>query len=709
MGIFKKEQFSDNIAQRINQTELTERLRFEEGLSEIAECLLTAFENNENTLNTALDALVKTIKVDWAHICKKKGDENAPIRFECIVKSSSVENEPAPAMANPCQETLTRWYEQLVKGRKIDGPVVTFPPEDRAFFNLLEIQSVLMLPIRSGKRFYGFLSLEDKKTERRWRPEEIRMAETAALMMGAYIERQERETHLMETTAKAERANRMKSNFVTNITREIRTPLSGIIGFAEMIESVDSLAEARQHVDIILKEAMYLDDLVTGLLDHASLDADELAIVTAPVDLSDFLDDIARGAENTATQKGLTFGLERSGSLPTAIMADAHRLRQAIANLVSNGIKFTQTGSVRLKTAALSQKDRRVRLRFEIIDTGIGIAPSMQQKIFESFRQNDESITREFGGTGLGITIAKRLVRLMGGEIHLESIPERGSRFWFDLSFDIASETPVAEPSPQEIASTIETMRILVAEDHPTNQMIVRHNLEQYGHEVTIAENGLQVLEACAAKRFDLILMDVQMPKMNGIEAARRIRGSDTPNKDVPIVAATASSEKAVREACMAAGMNEVVTKPLLIARLVDTLKNLQHIADTESKEIKKGASSKTETGGHESPPIDYPALIDRLDGDRNFAKVLLDGFCGQTETLLEEMHTAFETQNLETMRQAAHTIKGGAMNIVAGGLQRAAKNMEETAKTRSGDIHPLMERVDAEYQRLKTYLADNH
>ena len=692
----------DNTGPVINGERLSARLRYEKGTARLAKGLLTEYGNNKNALKIALDVLVATVRSDWAHICERSLSRSKGESFECIVQSSALADHPAPELAKPCKETLNRWHRMLSFGDPILGPITAFSPEDQQFFSAMGIRSVMMVPIVSGKRFFGFVSVEDRE-HREWRNEEVRMVETAALMIGAYLAREEKEKNLRQTTEAAEKANRMKSTFVSNISHEIRTPLNGIMGFAEVLKETDDISQVRRHADTILKEAKYLFELVNGLLDHAKLEAEEMSLDPAPMDLAALLLDVETNARLVASKKHLRFGIEKQ-NLPPRVMADGPRLRQVLSNLVSNAVKFTERGEVRVKAETISTRNKNATVRFSVIDTGMGIDEKDQRKIFESFRQADESSTRRFGGTGLGITIANQLVSLMGGRISLESAIGRGSRFWFDLDFTVlpgrTSQGPVDIDDSAEPVVT--SLNILAAEDHPTNQMVIRHHIERNGHRATIASNGLEVLELCASEKFDIVLMDVQMPKMDGVEATRKLRAGNSINRSVPIIAITASADKETRDQCLGAGMNDIITKPLLFERLVDTLAQWTEAAALEMTETQvSGRIEPLES----APPIDYEMLMERLDGDTSFAKILLEGFCDQTDNMLAEMTHSLEKNDMEALRQAAHTIKGGALNIVATDLRRAAKALEESPDLETTSAAPLLSRIASAYRRLKDYV----
>ena len=353
--------------------------------------------------------------------------------------------------------------------------------------------------------------------------------------------------------------------------------MNAILGFAEGIAQADSMEIARSYAKTILQESERLLGILNQVLDYAKIEAGQMDIEYRPADLSRLIQDIGCSAGTLAREKGLQLQVSVHQDVPPYIKGDAIRLRQVLMNLVSNALKFTKRGSITLNVA-LQKTDENHYVRFEVIDTGVGISPEKQAVIFESFAQGDESATRRFGGIGLGISTCRKLVGLMRGHIGLESQPGKGSTFWFTVPCneqDIPSEAEelslMAENYDYE-PDQVQPARILVVEDYAPNQDVVIMHLTASGHTVDIAENGRQAVQACEKSRYNLILMDVQMPEMDGIEATRIIRTGGSLCQDVPILALTANAEGDTQQSCVQAGMNDVITKPIRRKPLLNSI-----------------------------------------------------------------------------------------------------------------------------------------
>lgn len=382
---------------------------------------------------------------------------------------------------------------------------------------------------------------------------------------------------LAETEAtlrvKAEAAERSKSEFLASMSHEIRTPMTGVIGFADLLLGEELAPSVNEKVQKIKDSAGSLLPIINNILDLSKLDACMLEIERIQFDPAAIAKDVITLFHQTlpsGKRDRLRIEVEVGEDFPTQILADPTRLRQILVNLVGNSVKFTEAGSVRLHCVRVPGQDT---LRFAVVDTGIGIAPDVQERLFGDFIQADASISRMHGGTGLGLSICCRLLARMGGEIGLNSEPGRGSTFWFTLPFEQCSaDVPVSGAEPVATKAAVGPLKILVAEDNGVNQMLVQSLLNRMGHTVVFANDGAEAVEAVIRDDFDLVLMDVRMPGLSGPEAARQIRKLGDGKRSVPIIAVTADVMAGSREEYLDAGINECVAKPIDVGALTTAI-----------------------------------------------------------------------------------------------------------------------------------------
>lgn len=380
---------------------------------------------------------------------------------------------------------------------------------------------------------------------------------------------------LKKARDEAREADRAKSEFLATMSHEIRTPLNGVIGMAQVLSATKLEAEQREHLAVLTESSETLLGLLNELLDLAKIESGRMHLEVQPVHLSKFLAPIAEHWRRRAAAKGLVFDVRVTPDVPANVECDSTRLRQILDNVLNNAVKFTDTGSVTLEVArSTGNADGAPGLRLEVTDTGIGVTPDRQAGIFNAFTQADSSITRRFGGTGLGLAICKKLVALMDGHIGVESAPSRGARFWIELPCRGAAAVP--PPQQPAVEATVETagagFNVLVAEDNLVNQKVVKTILAALGHRATLAGNGREAIRLLEAGAYDVVLMDLHMPEMDGLAATRAIRARGDHLGAIPIIGLTASAMGHDREDCFAAGMNDFVTKPIKIDTLARSL-----------------------------------------------------------------------------------------------------------------------------------------
>ncbi|MYL83174.1 response regulator [Desulfovibrio aerotolerans] len=490
------------------------------------------------------------------------------------------------------------------------------------------------------------------------------------------------ENQLAAAREAAQAGERAKNHFLANITHEIRTPMIGILGMTELTLATELAPKQREYLEMARHSAQSLLTVLNDIVDYARIEVGVLELARLPFDLRATAEEVISVFKPLAAKKGVSLTFRFVGAVPQTLLGDASRLRQVLVNLVGNAVKFTDAGSVVLVIARTGQGQAasQLRLRFEVRDTGIGIPADKIQAIFDSFTQADVSPARRYQGAGLGLAIVRHLVGMMGGTYGVDSVEGTGSAFTFEIECALPeSFKDAVAPEVVQEPSSLRPLTILLAEDNPINQIYVQELLEMDGHEVVVAHTGRRALEALRKKRFDAILMDIQMPEMDGLEATRAIRSDDSGDFDpaIPIVALTAHALKGDRETFLRAGMDEYLSKPVSPGDLAAAL---GRVMDAPAKDGTAAPAAPVTTG----VVLDWAELLGKARGNTGFLVKLFGAFVAEQPGTLAAMREALAAPDLARLAFLAHSLKGASATMCAPALREACHDLERAS--RAGD-----------------------
>jgi len=509
---------------------------------------------------------------------------------------------------------------------------------------------------------------------------------------------------LKKARDKAEQASRIKSEFLANMSHEIRTPMNGVLGMAELLEGTPLNREQQHYLSTIHSSAEALLTVINDILDFSKVEAGKITLEHIDFNLQQILREVAEILSPKAKEKNLSCNCQIAPELDAYYHGDPTRIRQVLLNLVGNAIKFTESGGVTLKVALQKEALPATMLQCTIIDTGIGIRPEVLPTLFDPFTQADGATTRKYGGTGLGLAICKKIIHLMNGELMVSSSPGRGTTFQFTVLLNPARSEHHEPMSPGERADEQQAFftpennfSVLLVEDNQTNQLVAKGLLGKLHISPDLARNGLEAVTACLSKKYDLILMDGQMPEMDGFSATGHIRREQGPNQQTPIVAMTAHALSGDKEKFLQAGMDDYISKPVSLEKITPVLQRWLSKPTTNPPLTQDSQEQASPSHSPGDTIWDQEDLLNRLGDDAELAQEVLEAFFEDIPAAISQLEATIQEDDLKEVSDRGHFIKGASRNVGAMALQKTAMAIEHAASLKEAReyIKHLREQFD--------------